>query len=37
MVPLGAMPEADAAMRKKDGISLYDTTSVVVDVGTCYA
>jgi len=31
------MPEADAAMRKKDGISLYDTTTVVVDVGTCYA
>jgi hypothetical protein len=28
---------AAAAMLRKDGISLYDTATVVVDVRTCYA
>jgi len=31
------MPAAAAAMLEKDGISLYDTASVVVDVRACYA
>jgi len=30
----GAMPERKVAMLKKGGIFLYDTASVVVDVGT---
>jgi hypothetical protein len=32
-----AMLDLAPAMLEKDGISLYDTASVVVDVRTCYA
>ena len=33
----GSRAFAEAAMPEKDGISLYDTASVVVDVRPCYA
>ena len=32
-----AIPKSVAVMPEKDGISLYDTAIVVVDVRTCYA
>ena len=34
---LPAMPKIRLVMLEKDGISLYDTASVVVDVRPCYA
>src|SRR4029078_2293772 len=33
----GAMPNPGPVMLEEDGISLYDTATVVVDVRSCYA